>query len=94
MRFDVTFTSYPNNDRLKFCHFPLSETATDRLVLKHHYVKIVRIRNFSGPYFTAFGLNTERYYITLCIQSKYRKIWTRKTPDTGTFHAVHKTKIF
>ena len=26
-----------------------------------HYVKRVRICSFSGPYFPAFGLNTERY---------------------------------
>ena len=26
-----------------------------------HYVKSVRIRRFSGPYFPVFGLNTERY---------------------------------
>ena len=33
---------------------------------------------FSGPYFTAFGLNTERYGVSLCIQFKYGKILTRK----------------
>ena len=27
-----------------------------------HCVKGVHIRSFSGPYFPAFGLNTERYY--------------------------------
>ena len=27
-----------------------------------HYVKSVRIRNYSGPHFAAFGLNTERHY--------------------------------
>ena len=26
-----------------------------------HCMKSVRIRSFSGPYFPAFGLNTERY---------------------------------
>ena len=26
-----------------------------------HCVKSVRIRNYSGPHFPAFGLNTERY---------------------------------
>ena len=33
---------------------------------------------FSGPYFSAFGLNTEIYGINLRIQSEYRKIRTRK----------------
>ena len=30
-----------------------------------HYVKSVRIRSYSGPYFPAFGLNTERYGVSL-----------------------------
>ena len=42
-----------------------------------HCMKSVRIRSFSGPYFPAFGLNTERY-----------GVWTRKTPNTVTFQAV------
>ena len=32
-----------------------------------HCVKSVRIRSFSGSYFPAFGLNTERYGVSLCI---------------------------
>ena len=47
-----------------------------------HYVKIVGIRSFSGPYFPAFGLNTERYSLSLRIQSKCGKIRTTKTPNT------------
>ena len=35
-----------------------------------HCVKSGRIRSFSGPYLTAFGLNTERYCVSLRIQSK------------------------
>ena len=53
-----------------------------------HYVEGVRIRSFSGPYFPAFGLNTERYTVSLRIQSEYRKIQTRITPNTDTFYAV------
>ena len=30
-------------------------------------VKSARIWNFSGPYFPAFGLNKERYGVSLCI---------------------------
>ena len=41
-----------------------------------HCVKSVRIRSFSGPYFPAFGLSTERYSASLRIQSEYVKIWT------------------
>ena len=53
-----------------------------------HWVKSVRIRNFSGLYFPAFGLNTERYGVSLRIQSKCRKIQTRKIPNTDIFYAV------
>ena len=55
----------------------------------HHWVKSVRIRSFTCPYFPAFGLNTERFGVSLCIQCECGKIRTRKTPNTGTFHAVH-----
>ena len=47
---------------------------------------------FSGPYFPAFGLNPEIYGVNLRIQSKYRKIWTRKTPYLKTFNAVVQNK--
>ena len=53
-----------------------------------HCVKSVRIQSFSGPYFPAFGLNTEIYRVTLRIQSECAKIRTRKSPNTVTFHAV------
>ena len=53
-----------------------------------HCIKIVRIRSYSGPYFLAFGLNTERYSVSLCIQSKCDKIRTRITPNTDTFYVV------
>ena len=55
---------------------------------KIHCVKSVCIRSYSGPYFPAFGVNTERYGVSLRIQSECGKIWTRKTPNTDTFHAV------
>ena len=42
----------------------------------------------SGPYLPAFGMNTERYGASLCIQSECGKIRTRKTPNTDTFHAL------
>ena len=38
--------------------------------------------------FPAFELNTERYGVSLQIQSKCGKIRTRITPNTDTFHAV------
>ena len=33
---------------------------------------------FSGPYFSTFGLNTERYFVSLCVQFACGKIRTRK----------------
>ena len=53
-----------------------------------HWVKIVRIWSFSGPHFLTFRLNTERYGVSLHIQSQCGKTWTRKTPNMNTFHAV------
>ena len=51
-------------------------------------MKSVRIRSFSGPYFPAFGLNKEKYSVSLPIQSKCAEIRTRKTPNSEHFHAV------
>ena len=45
-------------------------------------------RSYPGPYFPAFGLNTEKYEVSLRIQSECGKIWTRTTPNTDFFHAV------
>ena len=57
-------------------------------VCNAHCVKSVRIRSYSGPYFPAFERNTERYGVCLHIQLECGKIRTRRTPNTGTFHAV------
>ena len=53
-----------------------------------HYVKSVCIRSFSDRYFRAFGLNSDRYSVSLRIQFEFWKLRTRKTPNTDTFHAV------
>ena len=45
--------------------------------------KSVRILSFSGLYFPALGLNTEKYRVS-------GKIQTRKTLNTDTFLAVHR----
>ena len=52
---------------------------------KDNCVESVQIRSFSGPYFPAFGLNTERYGASLCIQSKCGKIRTRKNSASEHF---------
>ena len=51
-------------------------------------VKSARIWSYSGPHFPAFGLDMERYSLSLRIQSESGKMRTRITPNTDTFHAV------
>ena len=63
-------------------------TTFVRKVPEIQCVKSIRIRNFSGPNFPAFGLNTERYGLSFRIQQACGKISTRKTPNTDTFHGV------
>ena len=52
-----------------------------------HCIKSVQVQSFSGLYFPVFGLNTEIYGENLRIQSKYRKIRTRKKSVFG--HISH-----
>ena len=59
-----------------------------------HCVKNVLIRSYSVPYFPAFGLNTERYFESLRIQSECGKIRTRIIQNRDTFHAVCKALYF
>ena len=65
-------------------------TANCTLVKSCSYrcVKSVRIRSYSGPYFPAFELKTERYSVFLRIQSECGEMRTRITPNTDIFHAV------
>ena len=51
-----------------------------------HAVKSVLVRNFYGPYFPAFGLNTERH--------EWGKIQTRKTLNMDVFYTVRLTELF
>ena len=53
-----------------------------------HCVKGANIRSYSGPHFPAFGLNTERYGVSLRIQSEFGKKVTRITLNTYAFHDV------
>ena len=69
-------------------NFSCKSTSLWRGSYNLHCVKSARIRSYSGPYFSAFGLNTERYGASLRTQSKCGKMWTRITPNMNTFHAV------
>ena len=56
--------------------------------INKHCVKSVRIWRYSGAYFSAFGLNTERYPVSLRIHFECGKIRTRITSNTDTFCVV------
>ena len=62
--------------------------------LELHCLKNIIIRHFSGPYFPAFGINMEWYFMLLRIQSESGKIQTRKTLNTDTFHAMLSSPFF
>ena len=57
-------------------------------------VKNFCIRSYSGPYFPAFGMNTEKYCVSLPIQSEFWKIGIRITPNMDTLYAVKTFKTF
>ena len=54
----------------------------------HHCVKSVQNGVFSGPYFPEFGLNTERYEVSLLFSPNAGKYGLEKTPYFDTFHIV------
>ena len=69
----------------KFCQCPI--------LLGSHTVRCLKTicnQGFSGPYFPAFRLNTERYFVFLRIQSKCRKKRTIKNFETDTFYQVRR----
>ena len=74
---------------LAFLVDPLGEnTKLDKLPHHAKVGKSVHIKSFSGPYFSAFGLITERYGVSLCIQPECGKIPSRKIHNTDTIHAM------
>ena len=44
---------------------------------------VSKCRDFSGPYFPVFGLNTEIYFVNIRIQSECRKIQIRRNSAFG-----------
>ena len=58
-----------------------------------HCVKSVHIRSYSGPYFPAVGLNTEKYPVSLRIQSDCGKMRTRTTKIAFFAVAARKRKF-
>ena len=65
----------------------LTKLQCAKKYIDYHCVKSVCVRSDSGPQFSVFGLNTERY--VLRIQYECGKIRTRITPNTDTFYEVY-----
>ena len=65
-------------------HYPIYYTAW----------KVSKYGVFSGPYFPAFGLNTERYEVSLCIQFECEKIRTRKNSVFRHFSCSVRLPLF
>ena len=57
-------------------------------ILEVSWWEVSKYGIFSGLYFPAFGLNKERYFLSIRIQSECGKIRTRKTPYLDSFHAL------
>ena len=51
--------------------------------------KVSKYRVLSGPYFTVFGLNTERYLYLSVFSPNTGKYGPEITPYLDTFHAVY-----
>ena len=71
--------------------YTLSQTFNHRCLTWSYTGWRIRIRSFSGPHFPALRLTTERYSVSLRIQSECGKIRTRKTTNMDTFHVVWNT---
>ena len=62
-------------------------TKTD-LSENSHCVKVSKYGVFSGPYFPAFGLNTDRYAYLSVFSPNAGKYRPDQIPCLDTFHAV------
>ena len=65
-------------DVISNCAWKCGRARIMKLTKTNTAWKVFKYRVFSGPYFPVFGLNTEIYGLNLRIQSKYRKMRTRK----------------
>ena len=73
------FLQYRSNGRERFDKVSLfshQSTVVDNSALR------------SGPHFSASGLNTEGYSVSLRTEFECRKMRTRITPNMGNFYAV------
>ena len=81
----VHFFCYHLSTELSNFNITIRISLVQWLTAFSNCMKSVRIQSLSGSYFSAFGLNTERYGVSVCIQSKCGNKRSRKTPSTDTF---------
>ena len=90
------------NPRLKFVTAEILSRQTGlccnryknrKLQLLNSAGKVSKYGVFSGPYFPALGLNTQRYSVSLRIHSECEKIRIRKNSVFGHFHAVKSSNV-
>ena len=85
--------NFPVVEENKQGYLGLNEASKKAKCIYFHCIKSVRIWSFSGPYFPAFGLNTEIYKVNLRTQLECEKTRTRKTRNMDTFYAVFSMKL-
>ena len=65
--FIISFDQNFNEEQMDLLARCVSDDVRKVCTRNIHCVKSVRIRSYSGPCFPAFGLNTERYSVSLRI---------------------------
>ena len=83
----VHFFCYHLSTELSNFNITIRISLVQWLTAFSNCMKSVRIQSLSGSYFSPFGLNTERYGVSVCIQSKCGNKRSRKTPSTDTSYA-------
>ena len=74
----IFYLTYQRRFMLTRCPLLMVSVLKICFLVTWHWVKSVRIRRFSGPYFPAFGLNMERYGI----RTKYG---LKVSPNAGKY---------
>ena len=86
----ISETSYFNNNKKVSSHF----SPFGSYECPPYCEKIVRIRSFSGPYFSVFELNTKIYSVNLISLTEWGKLRTKKTLNMDTFQAIPYVSFF
>ena len=92
-KMDSYLSSSPDSKGFLFSSFNLSQEYLDLTLIQFHSVLLQILlyrcnQSYPCPYFSAFGLNMERYGVSHHIQSECAKIPNRITPNADTFFAV------